>query len=98
MEGVAAAIERFELKHFAMPFPAHALGTLVGAFVAAKIAKGRGTEPAVIVGVFFLIGGIAAASTIGAPMWFNAVDIALAYIPMAYSGAALADGAPRPAE
>jgi hypothetical protein len=39
---------------------------------------------AYIVGVFFLIGGIAAASMISAPTWFIVLDLVVAYLPMAW--------------
>ena len=38
MEALAEAMHQFEPKHFIFPFLAHALGTLVGATFAAKIA------------------------------------------------------------
>ena len=38
MEGLETSMAFLEPKHFIMPFLAHALGTLTGAFVVAKIA------------------------------------------------------------
>ena len=43
-----------------------------------------------IVGVFFLCGGIMAARMIPAPTWFIAADLLLAYIPFAGFGHRLA--------
>lgn len=40
-EGLKASIHLFEPKHFLMPFLAHAMGTFVGALVAALIAANR---------------------------------------------------------
>ena len=37
-----------------------------------------------IVGAFYLLGGIAASSMIPAPLWFIALDLVVAYIPMAW--------------
>ncbi|HSJ68940.1 MAG TPA: hypothetical protein VK921_14745, partial [Anditalea sp.] len=37
-EGLEAAIHLFDPQHYIMPFLAHAMGTLVGAFIAALIA------------------------------------------------------------
>jgi len=90
MDSIAANIDRYEIKHFIMPFLAHALGTLVGAFVAAKFAASNGAKFALGVGVFFLLGGIAVAMMIPAPTWFSAVDLILAYIPMGILGGKLA--------
>lgn len=90
MEGLKASIHFFEPKHFIFPFLAHALGTLVGAFVAAKIAASRKMLMALIVGLFFLIGGTINIVLLGGPMWFTALDIIVAYMPMAYLGFLLA--------
>jgi len=42
------------------------------------------------IGAFFLVGGIAAVSMLGGPLWFNVTDLLLEYIPMGLLGAALA--------
>ena len=86
LEGLKATMHLFEPKHFIFPFLAHALGTLVGAFVAAKIAATRKQLMALLIGVFFLIGGSISISMLDGPMWFNALDLLMAYIPMAYLG------------
>lgn len=90
MEGLQATMHLFEPKHFLFPFLAHALGTLVGAFVATKIASTKKMLMALIVGLFFLIGGTINISMLGGPMWFSALDLIVAYIPMAYLGWMLA--------
>lgn len=79
-------------KNFIFPFLAHALGTLIGAFVAAKFSVSHHSRCALFVGLFFLFGGIAASMMIPAPTWFIAVDLILAYIPMAFLGSKLAGG------
>lgn len=84
MEGLAASMPLFQPKHFLFPFLAHALGTLSGAFVAALIASSHKFRFAMGIGCFFLLGGITAVFMIPAPMWFNAVDLIFAYIPMAW--------------
>ena len=89
-EGLKAGIHLFEPKHFIFPFLAHALGTLTGAFVAAKLAANNKMKFALGLGVFFLIGGITAVYMIPAPMWFNILDLVVAYIPMAWLGGKLA--------
>jgi len=86
MEGLKATMHLFEPKHFIFPFLAHALGTLVGAIVATKIAATRKMLMALIIGLFFLIGGTANIAMLGGPMWFTALDIIVAYMPMAYLG------------
>jgi len=88
-EGLKASIHLFEPKHFLMPFLAHALGTFVGALVAALIAANRKMLFAIVIGLFNLTGGIVAVTMIPAPMWFNITDLVLAYIPMAVAGGKL---------
>ena len=90
MEGLKSTMHLFERKHFIFPFLAHALGTLVGAFVAAKIAAGKKMLMALLVGLFFLIGGTVNIAMLGGPMWFTALDIIVAYMPMGYLGYVLA--------
>ena len=83
-EGLKAGIHLFEPKHFIMPFLAHALGTFVGALVAFRLAAVNKVRAAYMVGVLFLIGGIAASMMIPAPAWFIALDLLVAYLPMAW--------------
>jgi hypothetical protein len=89
VEGLNASMHLFEAKHFIAPFLAHALGALVGALVAALISATSKMTVGLVVGAFFLLGGISAAAMIPAPLWFEAVDILLAYIPMSWIGARL---------
>lgn len=89
MESLKTNMPFFEAKHFIMPFLAHALGTLVGAFLAAKLAANRKMIFALLIGAFFLIGGTMNVLDLPAPLWFEASDLIVAYIPMAYLGGLL---------
>jgi len=95
MEGLAESMELFTPANFLFPFLGHALGTLTGAFIAAKIATSHKMKFAIAIGVCFLLGGITMVTMVGGPLWFNAADLLLAYIPMGYLGGALA-GATKP--
>jgi hypothetical protein len=90
MEGLTASMHLFEPRHFLMPFLAHALGTLVGAYITALLAITNHIRLALVIGVFFIIGGTMNVFMLPSPMWFNVTDIALAYIPMAWIGGKLA--------
>lgn len=92
MESIRANAHLFEPKHFIMPFLAHALGSLIGAFVAAMIAASRKMTFALVIGIVHLLGGIAASFMIPAPAWFIALDLIVAYIPMAWLGGKLGGG------
>lgn len=84
MEGLVSAMAIMEPKHFLMPFLAHALGTLVGAVIAALVAANRKILFAYIIGGWFMIGGILNIVMLPSPLWFTIVDLTLAYIPMAF--------------
>ena len=85
-ESLIKAMPLFEPRHFVMPFLAHAIGTLAGALVAYLIAASHKALIAYFIGAAFLCGGIAASFMIPAPGWFVALDLLLAYLPMAWLG------------
>lgn len=89
-ESLKEFLPQFEFKNFVMPWLAHALGTLVGAYLATKIAANRKLTLAMILGAFFMLGGIMNIQMVGGPVWFSIADIAGAYIPMAWIGYKLA--------
>jgi len=76
----------WEIKYFVFPFLAHAIGTLVGAFIVARYAASYHMILSIFVGVFFLLGGISMVLIMPAPLWFILLDISLAYIPMGWYG------------
>lgn len=94
MESLRESMALFSPMNFLFPFLAHALGTLVGAFVAAKLAASHHLTMAMTIGVLFLAGGISMVVMVGGPIWFNVADILLAYIPMAFLGAYFAKSKP----
>jgi hypothetical protein len=89
-DSLSLGIHLFEPQHFIMPFLAHAIGTLAGALLAYLIAASHKQGFAYTIGVFFLCGGIAASYMIPAPNWFIALDLIVAYLPMAWLGVVLA--------
>ncbi len=84
IETLAATAHLLQPQHFLFPFLAHALGTFVGAGLAVAISDGRRLRPAMIVGAFFMVGGGLNVAMLPAPMWFNVLDLLLAYLPMAW--------------
>jgi hypothetical protein len=83
-ESLAKAMQLFQPRHFVMPFLAHALGTLAGALAAYLIASTHRALIAYVIGAVFLFGGVAASFMIPAPAWFIALDLLVAYLPMAW--------------
>ena len=83
-ESLSKAMHLFEPRHFVMPFLAHALGTLAGALAAYLIAATHRVPIAYVIGGVFLLGGVAASFMIPAPAWFIALDLLVAYLPMAW--------------
>ncbi|MGB5665543.1 MAG: hypothetical protein WBM53_01755 [Maribacter sp.] len=92
MESLKSSLHLFEPRHFIFPFLAHALGTLVGAYIAALIAANNKLKFALGIGVFFLLGGITNVIMLPSPTWFSVLDLVVAYIPMAWLGGKFAIG------
>jgi hypothetical protein len=90
MEGLKDSIHLFEPRHFIMPFLAHALGTLLGAFITALIVTKNKIQFALGIGFFFMLGGIANVIMLPSPFLFAIVDLILAYVPTAYLGGIVA--------
>ena len=95
MDKFAENLKLLEPANFIAPWLAHALGTLVGACIAAKVAATHKMKFALGIGVFFLLGGIMMVSMFGGPVWFNVLDLTGAYLPMGYLGGMLG-GAKKP--
>ncbi|MFC5269127.1 hypothetical protein [Adhaeribacter terreus] len=91
-EGLKATMHLFEPKHFIFPFLAHALGTFAGALVTAFIAVNNKLRLALVIGFFFLAGGLASVYMLPSPTWFTVLDLVGAYIPMAWLAAKMASG------
>jgi hypothetical protein len=83
-EGLKSGIHLFEPKHFIFPFLAHAMGTFIGAILATIIAATHKLKFAMVIGMLFLMAGIANVMMLPAPVWFNVSDLVLAYIPTAF--------------
>lgn len=84
MNSFATAVDSMAPQHFLFPFLGHALGTLTGGLLIARLAARRKQFWTYSLGIFFLFGGISAAATIPAPLWFVSVDLIFAYLPMAW--------------
>ena len=76
----------WDFKYFIFPFLAHSIGTFSGAFVVSKLSKKSNIIMPLIVGLYFLVGGIYMVTILPAPIWFILLDIILGYIPMALLG------------
>jgi hypothetical protein len=83
-EGLIAAMPLMQPIHFLMPFLAHALGTLLGAWISTYIANKNQLTAALIIAALFFVGGAMNIAMLPSPMWFNIVDLVFAYFPMAY--------------
>ena len=81
----------WDFKYFIFPFLAHSIGTLSGALIVSKLSKKSSIILPLIVGLYFLLGGIYMITILPAPMWFVLLDVILGYIPMALLGWKLAN-------
>jgi hypothetical protein len=82
-------VQSLPLPAFLMILVAHAGGALVGGLVAAVIARRSPLVIGVIVGGFFLLGGIVNVMSFPRPLWFAVTDLVL-YVPCGITGARLA--------
>ena len=89
LNSIKEHIGDFEVKNFMVVFLAHALGTLVGAFITTKLLAIKKITFPLLIGFFFLLGGVSMVKAIGGPTWFNLLDLIVAYVPMAWLGAKL---------
>lgn len=90
MDKFAENLKQLKAINFVVPWLAHGLGTLAGAWVAAAIATNRKIIYAMGIGAFFLLGGIMMVVSYGGPVPFIVLDLIGAYFPMAYLGGLLA--------
>lgn len=84
LEGLKASMHLFGPKNFLFPFLAHALGTFTGALLTGALTVGPKMKMAIVVGFIFLIGGISNVIMLPSPIWFSALDLGMAYLPMSY--------------
>lgn len=84
MEALASTIHLLRPLDFIVPFLAHAIGPFAGVLAAMFIASSSRKMIAIILGVLFLAGGIAANIMIPAPMWYRIVDLLFAYVPTTF--------------
>lgn len=89
MEGLKASMTQMKPINFIFPYLGHAIGTLAGAYTAARIAVSKNMLFAISIGFIFLAGGITMIQQVGGPTWFCALDI-LSYLPMSYLGGKMA--------
>ena len=76
----------WDLKYFLFPFFAHSIGTFSGAFISSKLSNNYHIIIPIIVGLYFLSGGIYMVTILPAPIWFICLDLIVCYIPMALLG------------
>lgn len=92
MAGLKQSMHLMQPKHFLMPFLAHALGTLLAAFLVTRFTESEHRlRYALGVSCWFLLGGATAVYMLPSPFWFSVVDLGFAYLPMGYLGWKLAE-------
>jgi hypothetical protein len=85
-ENLAAAMDKLSPEHFISPFLAHAIGTLVSAFLLTYFLNATKNTAALIAGFIFFCGGAYMVSILPSPLWFDVLDLTLAYFPTALLG------------
>jgi len=87
MDSIAANMGQYTLLNYLVIFLSHSLGTLAGALTAGLIAQSGKLIFCYVVGVVFLLAGIAMVIMLPSPLWFAFADLAFAYIPVAWLAA-----------
>ena len=85
-EGLKAGMFLMHPEHFIAPFLAHAIGTLVATFIAALVAVSRRKIITIVISLLYLAGGAYMVAILPSPMWFNLLDLIVAYVPMGMLG------------
>ena len=86
MASVKAHLHLIKPRHYIIPFFAHALGTLAGAWLVASSIRNNKIQWALVVGGIFMIGGVTNLVSMVSPIGFTILDISIAYLPMAWLG------------
>lgn len=89
--GLKSAMNVMSFEHFIFPFLAHAIGTLTGAVFVSRFAQHKQIL-SYCIGIAYLIGGISMIFMVGGPLWFNMLDLTIAYLPMAWLGLKIGRG------
>lgn len=96
MDQFAENLKKLEPVNFLVPWLAHAVGTLAGSWLTVKLAASVRFALAMVIGFFFLLGGLAMVMIYRGPIWFCVADLVAAYLPMAYLGHKLARPTEKP--
>ena len=80
-------LHRYTVFQLIMPFLAHAGGTLAGTLTATKIANSHKMLIVMVLAAIHFSGGAMMVSMLSnSPLWFNVLDLGVAYFPMAWLG------------
>jgi len=85
-EGLKAGMAYMKPEHFIAPFLAHAIGTLVATFLAALIVVHRRKNITRVISLLYMAGGAYMVAILPSPIWFNLLDLIVAYVPMGMLG------------
>lgn len=79
-------MSEFTTMNYIVPIFAHAFGTFVAALFISRFAVSSKRMLSLIPAFLFLLAGISMAYRLPAPLWMEATDLILAYIPMSLLG------------
>jgi hypothetical protein len=86
-ESIKAHIHLYQPSQFLFPFIAHCIGTFITVWLFMFIASTRYPIRYVnMFGTLFFLCGVYMVYILPAPIWFNLLDLTIAYFPMAYLG------------
>lgn len=86
MESVRENMKLLGPQYFLFPLLGHALGAVLGAFIATKLAKENALRISLLIGAFYCLMGMGMILNCGGPTWYIIADLAFAYFPMSLVG------------
>jgi hypothetical protein len=78
------AFRDLPVTFYIFPFLAHAIGTLCACLTALLFIKDKFQWVIYVIAYLFFVGGVVAVDMINAPVWFDLIDLSLAYLPMGW--------------
>ena len=86
MEDLDEFIQSLPFYRLLFPFFAHAMGTLIAAYLVSKFSISYSFYISLGIGALFMAGGIYMVLILNAPLYFELMDLCFAYIPAAWLG------------
>ena len=86
IEDLDKFVQSLPFYRLLFPFFAHAMGSLIAAYLVTKFSVSHSFYVSLCIGALFMVGGIYMVLILNAPLYFELMDLSLAYFPAAWLG------------